>query len=109
MSVKHEKIRSSLLFYCFVDFQESREVRPFVYVMPSADVADTITAAHKQWLETPGSKGQAHKDYKMGRLLPDYAKTWATDNPYPAGWLARYSDAWHVLNLEPSDPVATIG
>lgn len=72
--------------------------------MPSADVADTITAAYKKWLETPGNNGQAHKDNKMRRLLPDYTKTWVADNPCPAGWLARYRDAWHVLNLEPSDP-----
>jgi hypothetical protein len=93
ISVKHEKIRGICLFYCVVDFQESQEVRPLVYVMPSADVADTITAAYKKWLETPGNNGQAHKDNKMRRLLPDYTKTWVADNPCPAGWLARYRDA----------------
>mgnify|MGYP001595571132 CR=1 FL=1 len=105
MKDKHEKIRGDRLFYCFVDFLESNDVRPIVYVMPSAVVADTISAAHRKWLNTPGKKGQPHKDGEMRRLLPDYVKTFGVkDNPYPVGWLAPYRDAWHLLKLDPTDP-----
>jgi hypothetical protein len=88
-----------------VDFLESNEARPVVYVMPSAVVADTICAAHKKWLKTPGRKGRPHKDGELRRLLPDYVKTFGIkDNPYPSGWLARYRGAWHLLKLDPTDP-----
>ena len=105
MSIKHEKIRGQRLFYCFVDFQASNEVRPLVYVMPSADVATSIASAYQKWLATPGKNGQPHKDGPMRRLLPDYAKTLhAPDYPDGAGWLDRYRDAWHLLKLDPIDP-----
>jgi hypothetical protein len=105
MSAKHEKIRGERLFYCFVDFQSSHEVLPLVYVMPSTDVATAIAAAHQKWLSTPGKKGQPHKDNKMRRLCPDYAKTYhITDSRYGAGWLDRYRDAWDLLKLDPIDP-----
>jgi hypothetical protein len=105
MHIKHEKIRGERLFYCFVDFQSSNELRPLVYVMPSADVATAIAAAHQKWLATPGKKGRPHKDHPMRRLLPDYAKTLhAADYPDGAGWLDRYRDAWQLLKLDPTDP-----
>lgn len=105
MSIKHEKIRGERLFYCFVDFQESNKVCPLVYVMPSAVVANAIAAAHQKWLATPGKKGQPHKNTKMRRLVPDYAKTLhIADYPDGAGWLDQYRDAWHLLKLDPVDP-----
>ncbi|MGO9317335.1 MAG: hypothetical protein ACLP1U_05910 [Terracidiphilus sp.] len=109
MDKKHEEIRAKQLFYCFVDFQASSEVLPevlpLVYVMPSADVATAIAAAHKKWLGTPGKNGRPHKDSPMRRLLPDYAKTrHDEDNPYGAGWLNKYRDAWRLLKLDPIDP-----
>jgi hypothetical protein len=73
-------------------------------VIPSGVVADAITQAHQKWLDTPGKKGHAHKDGPMRRLMPDYTKTFGTGNPLPAGWLDPYRDAWHVLQLDPTDP-----
>jgi hypothetical protein len=104
MKPKHEKLVGDRLFYCFIDFQSSYEVRPLVYVMPSVKVADVISTAHKKWLDTPGKKGRPHKDGPMRRLLPDYSKTWSSDNPFPAGWLNPYRDAWHLLDLDQTDP-----
>jgi hypothetical protein len=104
MKAKHETIRGDRYFYCFVDFQEPQKVRPIVYVMPSTIVAEAIAAAHDKWLKSPGLKGHVRKDGTMRRLLPDYAKTWSVNNPYPAGWLECYRDAWSVLKLERADP-----
>jgi hypothetical protein len=72
--------------------------------MPAAVVAKVIAEAHQKWFSTPGHKGQTRKDGPMRRLIPDYVKTWASDNPYPAGWMEPYRDAWHLLDLEPTDP-----
>jgi hypothetical protein len=96
-------------FYCFVDFQEPKKVRPLVYVMPAAVVAKAIAWDHQKWLNTPGLKGQPHKDNPVRRLLPDYSKTnysktSNSENPYPAGWMEAYRDAWDILNLEKTDP-----
>ena len=103
MKAKHEDIRGDRLFYCFVDFGKTPDSRPAVFVMPSASVADVLTRSHRQWLATPGKKGQPHKDGVMRRLLPDYAKTFGNDsNPYPKGWLEKYRDAWNLLDLEPT-------
>ena len=107
MKAKHEHIRGDHLFYCFVDFLASDEARTIIYVMPSAKVAEVIAAAHQKWLKTPGQKGQPHRDGPMRRLLPDYVKTFGVkENPYPAGWLDPYRDAWHILKLDPGDPEA---
>ena len=104
MKAKHEHIVGDRYFYCFVDFQEPLQVRPLVYVVPAQKVARVISEAHQQWRKTPGKKGQERKDGPMRRFLPDYRKTWITDNPYPAGWLDQYQDAWELLTLEKTDP-----
>lgn len=104
MKSQHEKPLGDRYFYCFVDFQEPQKVRPLVYVIPAAVVAKVISEAHQKWLTTPGKKGQARKDGPMRRFLPDYAKTWTDENPYPTGWLTRYCRAWDILNLEKTDP-----
>jgi hypothetical protein len=103
MKAKHENIRGDRLFYCFVNFGTTPNDRPIVHVLPSTLVADVLTASHRQWLKTPGKKGQPHKDGTMRRLLPDYTRTFgAIDNPYPKGWLDPHRNAWHLLQLEPS-------
>ena len=104
MKAKHEQLLGDRYFYCFVDFQEPRKVRPLVYVIPAAVVASVIAQAHQKWLSTPGHKGQTRKDGQMRRLQPDYAKIWVSNNPYPIGWLDRYCDAWDILKLEKTDP-----
>lgn len=103
MKAKHENIRGERLFYCFVDFGKTPDARPTVHVLPSVVVADVLAASHRKWLATLGKKGQPHKDGVMRRLVPDYARTFGSeDNPYPKGWLDKYRDAWHMLDLEPS-------
>jgi hypothetical protein len=103
MKAKHEAIRGDRLFYCFVDFGKTPDSQPIVYVLPSVLVAEVLASSHRQWLKTPGMKGQAHNDGPMRRLLPDYTRLFgAIGNPYPKGWLDLHRDAWHLLNLEPS-------
>jgi hypothetical protein len=104
MKAKHENPLGDRHFYCFVDFQEPQKVRPLVYMIPAVVVARVLTEAHQKWLSTPGQKGQPHKDGPMRRLLPDYKKTWTSENPYPAGWMDCYRDAWDILRLERTDP-----
>lgn len=100
MKAKHENVRGERLFYCFVDFGKSFSPA-VVHVLPSDVVADALTVSHRKWLAKPGKGGQEHKDSEMRRLLPDYTRFFEVgENPYPRGWLDRYRDAWHLLNLE---------
>lgn len=102
MKAKHEKIRVDSLFYCFVDFGKTPEATPSVHVIPSTVVAEVLAAAHSKWLANPGKNGRPHKDSVMRRMLPDYARVFGSENPYPKGWLDQYRNAWHKLGLEPA-------
>jgi len=88
MNAKHEDIREPRLFYCFVDFQNSNELRPLLYVMPSDVVAGAVHKAHQEWLSKRGKNDHVRKDSSFRRLLTDYSRTFeAHENPYPAGWM----------------------
>jgi hypothetical protein len=100
MKAKHEEIRGDRFFYCFLDFGKTHDTQPTVFILPSAVVADTLKCSHKKWLATPGKRGQQRKDTEMRRLLPDYTRVWTSENPYPAGWLEKYRDAWSLLGLD---------
>jgi hypothetical protein len=61
---KAENLKSDNMFYVFVDFKDIYE-RPEYFIVPSKDVAKLVKEGHNKWLETPGKKGQAHKDTSM--------------------------------------------
>ncbi|WP_170565950.1 hypothetical protein [Ruegeria atlantica] len=98
MSAKHEKIIEERLFYAFVDFGCSPTDSTEVYLVPSAKVAEVISAAHAAWLDNPGKGGRKRKDGPMRRFTPDYASAFGPKpNPYPTGWLEPYRRAWWQL------------
>jgi hypothetical protein len=102
MNAKHENIEDDRLYYCFVDFGEKLQDKPEVFVVPSAEVAKVLRESHQRWLNTPGPNGQTHKDSPLRRLLHDYTRLFGTEgNPYRAGWLKHYHNAWP--NLEPQN------
>jgi len=61
LNKKAEDFYSDNLYYVFVTLKNTKE-RPDFYVVPSKVVADYVRRDHRQWLETPGKNGQAHKD-----------------------------------------------
>ena len=61
LNKKAETFYADNLFYVFVNLKGS-QVRPDFYIVPSKVVADFVRKDHQKWLETPGKKGQAHKD-----------------------------------------------
>lgn len=101
MKAKHEQIKGSRLFYCFVDFGKEIDSRPNVHVIPATVVAETLKITHQEWLIAPGKNGRPHKDGDMRRLLPNYAKG-GRPSRYTQGWLDQYRDAWHLLRLKPT-------
>lgn len=79
--------------------------QPFeYYIIPSHDMAHNVSQAHNVWLQTPGAKGQAHKENKVRTVhLPPRQSI--------CGWdISRYLDNWKLiddkLRVEPeTDPV----
>jgi Holliday junction resolvase-like predicted endonuclease len=101
MRPKHEKLRNTRLFYCFVDFSNSGEfidTSPDIFVLPSAIVADALSTSHAVWLKNPGKDGYVRKDNPVRRLLPDYSRLCAPDTtPYVRGWLNEFKSAWDLI------------
>ncbi len=61
--------------------------------MPAEKVAQILKKTHQEWLNTPGQKGQPHKDTTMRRIKPTY-----NESPdIPSNWLDQYKDNWELL------------
>lgn len=103
MGEKHEKLVSSNLYYCFVDFGDDS---PTTYVIPAKVVASKIRLSHKTWLERPGKNNREHKDNPIRRLLPDYSKTIKNLSSKEMkllgpGWMEQYRENWEILKPLP--------
>jgi hypothetical protein len=104
MKPKHEELVSEFLFYCFVDFGDGFEDLPRTLVVPSGIVAAAIRDSHQNWLKIPGKKGQAHKDSKVRRFVPDYTKVFGEGHVlYGHNW-EKYREAWHLLGPPEKSP-----
>lgn len=113
MSAKHDYLESENLFYIFVDVGNKTEDLIQYHVMPSKEVATATRVSHAIWLEKPGRAQAVHNDSKMRRLRSNYAdlawsgltkpqKEWLIE--HQAGWLGKFSNAWHLLPLHPVQP-----
>ena len=91
MNVKHESIKDTDLFYCFVNLQVKQ---PDVYVIPALVVAKTIKNIHTNWLKTPGAKGQQHNDNDM-RMISNRPRL--ETKKIPDGWMDKYLENWDQL------------
>lgn len=70
MGQKHEDLMSPNLFYCFVDFGKSLSDQPKTWVVPSGIVAKSLLEIHRDWLRTPGQKGQHGMTATFGASCP---------------------------------------
>jgi hypothetical protein len=93
MGQKHEEIRSPNLFYCFVDFGKSLTDQPRTWIVPSEVVATFVQTTHKDWLSTPGARGQERNDSSLRRFRPSYEPL----AEYKLGWLNPYFENWESL------------
>ena len=73
LSKNNEELRGNNIFYVFVSLNELET--PEYHIVPSKVVADTIKASHQAWLNTPGKKGQQHKDTSI-RAFTDEGDTY---------------------------------
>ena len=64
---KSEDFHKDNLFYVFVNLNFGDS--PSYYIVPSKIVADTIKTYYKEWLSTPGRKGQKHNENLMRTFI----------------------------------------
>ena len=72
--------------------------RPFeYYIIPSKDMAYNVSKGHDLWLNTPGVKGQAHKDNKVRIVdLPPHKSI--------TGWdISEYLNRWDLIEEKMKD------
>jgi hypothetical protein len=61
------------------------------YIIPSKDIATNVSAAHKLWLNTPGAKGQAHRNNPMRNVFLPPLKS-------RSGWdISEYRNRWNLV------------
>lgn len=96
MKMKHEKIISPSLFYCFLDFGKSLDAIPLCFIVPSRVVAVALAEYHLAWRSSPGKKGQERKETEMRRFLPNYDKM-GVKIGRGLGWLDQYRGGWSLI------------
>lgn len=86
MSEKHETIRDSDLFYCFVNIEDKKNFRFFI--VPSEVVADYVKAQHKLWLDADEKHARDNKmrTFRIGLKNEKY--------PIPTPTVDKYEDNW---------------
>ena len=85
LNIKAETFQAPNLFYVFVNL--CGQEPPEYFVVPSRVVAEQVTRTHREWLNTPGRGGQAHKPTDM-RKFRDLD--------------GEFRDKWDSLQLEDS-------
>lgn len=78
LNEKSENFVSENHFYVFVALGKSTD-RPRYHVVPSRVVAERTKKGHKKWLDTPGRKGQKHRDTPMRQfndLADEFLERW---------------------------------
>ena len=83
MGKKNEDLIGDNIIYVLVSLNGLSE--PEYHIVPSKVVADRIREDHRRWLETPGAKGQPHKDNDI-RIFSD------EDDTYLDRWDLFFTD-----------------
>jgi hypothetical protein len=78
LNEKSETFVSENHFYVFVALGKPTD-RPRYHVVPSRVVAERTRRGHEKWLDTPGRKGQQHRDTKVRQfadLEDEFLERW---------------------------------
>ena len=91
MSKKHEDIKISTLFYCFVNISKSTHLFKF-YIVPSKVVAKYVREEHQLWIDAKKKEGKNVKYDTDMRLLRIGIKgeKYAIETPT----IEEYEDRW---------------
>lgn len=93
VGAKAEKNFGENFFWVLAGIPEPLSQSSFqYYIIPAKEMSENIFKGHRDWLETPGKKGQAHNDSKIRIVhLPPYTEMFT-------GWnIGAYRDRWDLL------------
>lgn len=65
LNQKIETAYSDKFYYVFVVLYKDDTKKPDFMIIQSKEIAAYISNGHRQWLDTPGKKGQSHNDNNM--------------------------------------------
>ena len=64
------------------------------FVIPAVEMAKHVSEAHRQWLETPGKKGQPHKDNPVRTVALPPRRSFS-------GWdISPYRNRWDLIEAK---------
>ena len=95
VGLKAERNFGENFFWVLAGIPHAGSMDDFTYfIIPSADISHHVSASHKLWLDTPGMKGQAHKDNTVRTVhLPPYSNK--------AGWsIEHYRNRWDLIDTK---------
>ncbi|TAK43025.1 MAG: aspartate ammonia-lyase [Saprospiraceae bacterium] len=79
LNKKVEDVYSENHFYIFVVLFQNDSRKPEFFIIHSKELAEIICQEHRNWLATPGKKGQPHNDNDMRNFDDregDYLDRW---------------------------------
>ena len=65
---KAENQYSDNFFWVIVGLSDDKEQKDVFYIVPANVMSHNVRAAHTKWLNTPGEKGQEHKDTALRKV-----------------------------------------
>jgi len=95
VGMKAERSFGSSFFWVLAGIPSPGSNDPFeYYIVPCKEMADNVSKAHSMWLQTPGKKGQAHRDSKVRTVyLPPHKSE--------CGWdISQYRNRWDLIEQE---------
>ena len=92
VGIKAEKDFGSKFFWVLAGIPLPNQKADFeYYIIPSKDMAKNIEEAHRKWLNTPGKKGQKHKDNPVRSVAIPPKKSFG-------GWdISKYKNKWELI------------
>jgi len=92
VGLKAEKDFGNKFFWVLGGIPEANANTDFEYfIIPSKIMAKNVSKAHQLWLQTPGTKGQAHKDNKVRTVYLPPKKS-------ISGWdILPYKNRWDLI------------
>jgi hypothetical protein len=85
MGDKHETIRDTLLFYCFLNIDEDTKHFRF-FIVPSEVVADYVRDQHAFWLVDRDVRDTALRQFRIGSKAEKYPIRTPTVENYEDNW-----------------------
>ena len=73
-------------FWVIVGLSDDEEQKDVFYIVPANVMSQKVRESHRQWLNTPGEKGQQHKDTSLRKVHVGKSKFEYDISPWKDRW-----------------------